>query len=420
MKSYVNTLLSLSLMLVTASTAVALPAQAQVEANVESKVHQEVTSISPELARIAVLNEIASMSPQHEFYGKWKNVQVTYEYELYDLNDEIVGYYFQLWAGTEKVGYYITSANVNLNPIIEYSATPEKEEFKNIPVEDKIFYFGGQGSVSASNREEVKEVITERIEALNKMSLDQLMNQSDLSSITADTGIESSQTLEVEEIFANLKLDEDPAAPSQWTNLLYSYANSFSAQALPSNYAINVPYISQRSPGIVGPRSACGPTTLAMILEYLGGHGLNVDDASKYNNSRIELVNANRNLTATTIAGTMSGNMVFGLQYALKPAMSGWEVTAINADTSNAQEQYKDRIVSNRPPAVMWFVIPYIPHEVDTRWHWQAGSAYSTSNNTFYFGVKDPDSKASTPSETVYYSWNSNKSGFLFVSYKQK
>jgi len=128
-----------------------------------------------------------------------------------------VGYYFQLWSGTEKVGYYLTSANTNLNPILEYSATAEKEEFKNIPPEDKIYYFGGQGAVSASNREEVKELISERIESLNAMSRDQSINQSDLSSMTADTGTANSQTLEIEETLARLKLDEDPAASSNLT-----------------------------------------------------------------------------------------------------------------------------------------------------------------------------------------------------------
>jgi len=53
-----------------------------------------------------VENDIKSLNPEHEFYGLWNHVQVVHRADLYDIHDNIMGYYFQLIDDGQSVGYY--------------------------------------------------------------------------------------------------------------------------------------------------------------------------------------------------------------------------------------------------------------------------------------------------------------------------
>ncbi|MFS0725680.1 hypothetical protein [Paenibacillus sp. 1P07SE] len=111
--------------------------------------------------------------------------------------------------------------------------------------------------------------------------------------------------------------------------------------------------------------------------------------------------------------------MIPSFKTLLNMYMSGWTATSVNADSSGAIDKFKDRIISSRPPLVMWDTLSWFPWvDAEVNWHWQTGNAYRTSGGVFEFGVKDPDNGSNNTS-TTYYSWVDNSDGFMFVSYKQ-
>lgn len=365
----------------------------------------EEETVSHETAQKAVEADLAGMNPEHEFYAQWQGSKVEYEKELYDLEDAVIGYYFLLKSDTETVGYYVASARTDLPPILEYGIKSELAEAKN---NERIYYFGGSGSIAGRDSAEVVAAIGDRVESQNEAIATE--EKGNLSNSRSGQGAAASEQQGLDEVVASLELDADLNAESHWEELL-NPPQGLTIAALPETYKLNVPFIYQRMAGVTGPGSACGPTTLAMILEYLGDQGLDVEDSRYYSNSIVNLVNGNRNIMSTGVFGTTSGNMVFGLNNTLRP---GWTITSINADSSGAIEKYKSRIVSGRPPALMWDKLVLFPWtDAQLKWHWQAGSAYTYSGSSFMFGVKDPDRDATTR----YYNWNSNQSGFLFISY---
>ncbi|OWA34259.1 hypothetical protein B9G55_18235 [Saccharibacillus sp. O16] len=366
------------------------------------------SAVSNETARQAVEADLAEMNSTHEFYESWQGAEATYVRELYDLQDQVVGYYFILKSGDKPVGYYVTSARTDLPPILEYGADANKPQFEAAQSGERLYYFGGRGVLAGQDAAQVTAEIRERVEVQNEAAAKQ--QNPPTASLQASEDAPAVQPKDADEVISDLALTSDPDAPAAWERVIHPQ-RGVTAAALPNAYSLGVPHINQRMAGIEGPGSACGPTTLAMILQYLGKQGLNVEDASHYGNSVVKLVNANRNIMATGPFGTTSGNMVFGLKNTLGP---GWSFSEVGADWSGAIENYKGRIVSGRPPAVMWdnlFLFPWT--DAQLKWHWQAGAAYRYSSGSFTFGVRDPDGD----SAMTYYNWASNQSGFLFISY---
>lgn len=376
---------------------------------IPSTVSAEEETISQETAQKAVEADLSGMNPDHEFYEPWQSAEVEYEKELYDLEDKVIGYYFLLKSETETVGYYVTSARTDLPPILEYGI---KSDFAEAANDEHLYYFGGSGSIAGRDSSEAVAEISDRLATQNEATAAEEKGKlyDSRSTLAAEQEATPPEQRELDEVVASLELDADPNAVSHWERLL-NPPQGLTAAALPETYKLNIPFIYQRMAGITGPGSACGPTALAMILEYLGNQGFDVEDSRYYNNSIVNLVNGNRNIMSTGVFGTTSGNMVFGLNNTLRP---GWTITSINADSSGAIEKYKSRIASGRPPALMWDKLILFPWtDAQLKWHWQAGSAYTYSGGSFMFGVKDPDRDATTR----YYNWNSNQSGFLFISY---
>ncbi|WP_143536045.1 hypothetical protein [Saccharibacillus sp. O23] len=375
-----------------------------------SSVSAEGTNVSDETARRAVEADLAAMNPEHEYYGRWQSAEATYVQELYDLEDRVIGYYFVLKSGGQPVGYYVTSARTDLPPILEYGADPSKPEFEAAAEGERIYYFGGRGAITGQDGAQATAEIRERVEAQNEAAAE--AKKVPAANLRQSEEEPAAPPENAEDVIASLTLAPHPDAAAEWERVANPPRGAVAA-ALPDTYKLDVPFIYQRTAGIDGPGSACGPTTLAMILQYLGKQGLDVEDARYYNNSVVGLVNGNRNIMSTGAFGTTAGNMVFGLQNTLRPR-PGWTFAQIDAASSGAIEKYKSRIASGRPPALMWDKLVLFPWtDAELKWHWQAGSAYTYSGGNFMFGVKDPD----RDSTTRYYNWTSNQSGFLFVSY---
>ncbi|GBF74012.1 hypothetical protein PA598K_02341 [Paenibacillus sp. 598K] len=369
---------------------------AENEALTENRGDKDIISI--EQAKQVVENDISTLTPEHEFFDLWKEVDVVFSSELYDITESVIGYYFKLMnsKGT-NVGYYITGARSDITPILQYSASPH-EDFEKRDKTLKIYYFSGKNFTFAQNADIL-------INQLNDMLSDLEKNQRNQTTIDKKT------------LMDQLTFNRNENAPSLWNQL--SDNKVMSVSSYPSAGWLDVTRIYQRLEGVDHPKSACGPTSLAMAIQYLSSLGYNVHDVSHFNYSFPQMINGYYNFLSSNFMGTSSGNMSFLVPTLLNMYMTGWTSTSVDADSSGAMDKFKDRIVSSRPPLVMWDQLSWFPWiDADVYWHWQTGNAYRTSGGAFQFGVKDPDNGINNTS-TIYYSWIDNQNGFMFVSYKQ-
>lgn len=359
--------------------------------------------IPVDIVRQVVESDIKDITPEHEFYGLWDDVQVVHRADLYDIHDNIMGYYFQLMEGQQSVGYYITGARYDITPILEYSSAPAKESLKSPEAGKKLYYFGGENQAVAANANELIAQIEVGINSFNE-EMQQQKNTTEASTVT------------LANVLKDLDLNVDPNSRQLWQQNLAS--DAVSLMAYPSAYYLAVPSMNQYQPGVNHPDSACGPTSLSMVVQYLHSLGLPVHNKHTYfNDSESEMINGMYNFLGTGIFGTSAGNMSYLTPQLLNMHMSGWTATNINANASGAIASYQDRIVSSRPPLVMWntpkFFVWLHP---DVKWHWQTGNGYRTTNGVFEFGAKDPSSNYTV---SKYYNWVSNQNHFLFTSYRQ-
>jgi hypothetical protein len=361
--------------------------------------------IPVDTAMQVVENDINSLTPEHEFYGLWNHVQVVHRADLYDIHDNIMGYYFQLMDDGQSVGYYISGARYDITPILEYSSAPAKDSLESPETGKKLYYFGGENQAAAANADDLIAQIELGVKTYNEKLLQQKT-------------ITDASTLTLANVLNKLELNEDPNSPQLWQQKLNS---NVSLLAYPSAYYLAVPSMNQYQSGVNHPKSACGPTSLSMAIQYLHSIGLNVHDMQTYfNNSEPQMINGMYNLLGSGIFGTSAGNMSYMTSYLLNMHMSGWTATNVNGSSSGATDKFKDRIVSSRPPLVMWdtfglnFLFPWL--DPDVSWHWQTGNGYRTTNGVFELGVKDPSSSYTI---SKYYNWTANQSYFLFTSYTQ-
>lgn len=347
-------------------------------------------------------SDIKSLTPEHEFYGLWDHVQIVHRADLYDVHDNIMGYYFQLLNNGQSIGYYITGARYDITPILEYSSAPAKESLELRENGKKLYYFGGENQVSAANANELIAQIELGVNTFNK-KVQQQKNTSDTSTLTLSN------------VLKDLDLNVDPNSPQLWQE---SLSNTVSLMAYPDAYYLAVPSMNQYQPGVDHPTSACGPTSLAMAVQYLHSLGLPVHNMQTYyNNSQSEMINGMYYFLGTGIFGTSAGNMSYLTPNLLNRHMSGWSAENVNANESGAIDKFKDRIVSSRPPLVMWDQLEiFFWLDPSVTWHWQTGNGYRTSNGVFQLGVKDPSSDYTN---SKYYNWAANQNYFQFVSYKQ-
>lgn len=387
-----KTIAMLLLIVVLSSTALIPPS-----ASAQSEIIPVDTAIQ------AVEYDINSLPPEHEFYGLWNHVQVVHRADLYDIHDNIMGYYFQLMDGGQSVGYYISGARYDITPILEYSSAPTKDSLEFPEEGKKFYYFGGENQAKAADANELIAQIELSVNTFN----DKVQQQKNSSNMT---------TLTLPNVLKGLDLNVDPNSSQLWKQSLDS--DAVSLLAYPEAYYLNVPSMNQYQSGVKHPNSACGPTSLSMAIQYLHSIGLSVHNMQTYfNNSESEMINGMYNFLGTNFLGTSAGNMSYLTPQLLNMHMSGWTATNVNADASGAIDKYKDRIVSSRPPLVMWDTLGIFPWlDPAVTWHWQTGNGYRTTNGVFELGVKDPSSNYTV---SKYYNWAANKSFFLFTSYKQ-
>lgn len=207
-------------------------------------------------------------------------------------------------------------------------------------------------------------------------------------------------------------MDRDPITnQAKWdyylsdSSLIAPFATPY-----PTSKELAVTRIWQRSSGISSPKSSCGPTTGAMIVNYYKSKGYTIRGSSYYVGGNSGLVNHLYSEMNSGIFGTSLSDFAGGLFDHLRHDGKStiWRGLAYD-DATNHYIEYKDAIYTDRPVAIRYNF--FVSSDSYVNYHFVAGIAYKEQNGTNYFGIKDPDN-GETTTETRYLSWDSQAKNF--------
>lgn len=194
--------------------------------------------------------------------------------------------------------------------------------------------------------------------------------------------------------------------------LLNSTLNSTNISSTYSKKELAVTRIWQRTTGITSPKSACGPTTGAMIVNYYKSLGYNVRGSSYYG-GHAGLVNHLYTEMNSGMLGTSLSNFASGLFDHLEHDDSTTTWTGLSYDHPNSAINYdtfKSYIDSNRPSAIRYDF--FVSNDSYTNYHFVAAVGYEViPSGSKYFGIKDPDN-GQTNTSTVWLNWAAQAPNF--------
>lgn len=207
---------------------------------------------------------------------KWQDAEIALKLELYGLEDEVLGYYFDVIDNGQAVGYVLASADKGLPPILQYGEGQFAEEgISTMRHDTKFYYLGGLRYSISENAENVKQNYQQnyqqRVNSLSENYLDDNTLNPELKPIPRDVN----------------------QFKESWDSLL----NNNNIQ---STYrTLNVSRVYQRVSGVNKPDAACGPTVGVMIARFLR----NYDDKIR-NYTDANFINHLDNLMGTYYWGT--------------------------------------------------------------------------------------------------------------------
>lgn len=362
--------------------------------------------VSIKEANIAIENFINNT----DYLSQMKGAVIQHTYSLYDVDDTVIAYYFTIKKNDENIGFFITSARKNIDPLLEYgfgelevAEFQLEEEFGN-----RIYYLGAQHFLYARNKVELEK----HYEELKQKSLRQLHS----------IPLTEAEMLDLQSWIKNKKLtgiQQDNTESPGWRNLLNSPTapnnseiNSTSKKVLP------VDRIWQRRDGINNKNSACGPTTGAMIIDYYHDNlGYNVRDNDFYG-SWANLVNHLRLEMDTYLWGTTMNNWREGLYNHVHHNGGSWDdfqfkgvgnsnffITAINSDD----------------PVGIRFDY-FVENEEEINYHFVTGIGYNKNGSytgDLHVAYKDPDGGKNN-SGTKWLDWTEFDQDFTFAYLNKK
>lgn len=313
----------------------------------------------------------------NEMY-KWQDAEIALKLELYGLEDEVLGYYFDVIDNGQAVGYVLASADKGLPPILQYGEGQFAEEgISTMRHDTKFYYLGGLRYSISENAENVKQNYQQnyqqRVNSLSENYLDDNTLNPELKPIPRDVN----------------------QFKESWDSLL----NNNNIQ---STYrTLNVSRVYQRVSGVNKPDAACGPTVGVMIARFLR----NYDDKIR-NYTDANFINHLDNLMGTYYWGTYANQWGQGMEDHLNfnhlPSHK-WYV--MHSRANGNWNQYYNSINNNRPVALRFDF--FTGDQAYDNYHFVAGIGYDFIQNDAYAGVKDPDG-GSNNTGTHWFSWYIN------------
>lgn len=343
-----------------------------------------------------IVKQVAQDFLQRAPFSSWKEGTVRFESHLYDLNDQVIGYYFSVQQNNEGLGYVLVSSSKDLPPILQFGDRGINYNVdQNIKNGNRFYYLGAFQYQFGKNSNEVKDkFLKAKQSALHKLENEGLQN--------------SEQFIKV--VNSELRdLSKNSAYQKSWEKALISKGEDqqISTQGTVSQGTVlNVTRVWQRQSGVNSPNSSCAPATGTMITNYFGSQGYDVRTSSYYGGDA-SLINHLYYDMNTAAWGTSAGGFSTGLQTHLNHDLypsAPWNsfTQAASGNWSNYESQINKsrpvglRFDSNNDP---WAYGDY---------HFVAGNAYYIDQEDAFAGCKDPDG-GEYNTGTNYFSWGINE-----------
>ncbi|WP_010095707.1 C39 family peptidase [Ornithinibacillus scapharcae] len=330
-----------------------------------------------------------------------RNTEVILKNYLYDIDDTILGYHFELYNLDNYQGYIVISATTDRDPVLESGAGLFMEEQPK--ANEKIYYLGAFSYIFAEDINHLHKVFQSAKEDYIKELEREFstMNNSDFIS-----GINDLQN-EIEEV-NKMNLESLNRLPGEfekeWKDILTpNKVNLSSYKRLP------VTRVYQRVSGVTKPTKACGPAVAVMINNYYKGKGYWVKDSTDYGGHANYINRMIKEMNTGTL-GTSAANFRDGLRRQLnvnhKTSTSPWRAWTLSGN--GYFESYKTSISGNRPVALRFDNI--IKGSKFTKYHFVAGIGYDGTEAI----VKDPDNGKTNTGDRRF-SWKTNQSVITMI-----
>ncbi|TQK63695.1 peptidase C39-like protein [Brevibacillus sp. AG162] len=271
--------------------------------------------------------------------------------ELYDTNDEHIGYYYEL-ENAESY-FFIVSANTDYSPV--FAAGKGKIKLQELE-DDEKYYFLGNTSILKSNDG------SRLVKKINK-------------------------GLQKKEKDIEFTIQKNREAKSIWESYTTEEASDVSTLRVDEEY-LNVTRFTQWEDGVNNPASSCGPATIAAIAEYWRSKkGFDTIDGLDYF-TRTEMINA----IYKYHGGKSYGMSVSNVRSGLKSYINRGHTHTVSTDSFNSFSTYKYEIGRSRPLAVKFdqyftFFEPDAEYAYD--YHWTVGVGYLEDGTDKYLYIQD-------------------------------
>lgn len=324
---------------------------------------------------------------------------LNYYSNMYDIDDTILGYYFDIRNNNETVGYIVVSATTERTPILQFGLGAIDDNYKINVQKERAYYLNAMNLMYAQNAADLKtkhkNLISKKLMAIenkikNSTNEDEKQMLNKALQEVKDNKLESLTKGEYTESWNKLNAGKKDSSKE--------------VKILSTTYKeLSVTRLWQRTAGVTYEDSACGPTTGAMIANYLKSTGYNVRNSSYYGGNA-EFINHLWGEMAWWW-GTSSSAFRGEMKEHLNKDYSSTKFSAIVWDSGSYYNNLKGEINSGLP-----FGIRFDSNSaanVYSSYHWVAGIGYWTTSVDEFIGIKDPDSGEFNTS-THWISWETN------------
>ncbi|WP_371018987.1 C39 family peptidase [Pseudalkalibacillus sp. JSM 102089] len=352
-------------------------------------------SVSTKTARGIIENYINDK----EYISHWRGASIKEKHKLYNVDDTLLGYYYEVKEGNNILGYFITSATFEYEPILEYG----EGELSQFDIEstkgNKIYYLGGLDYKFAKDNKELKQ----KHDDIKQKTLNKLEKEGKKNTKLYEK-IEKEKLKSIQKNSEHKKLWDEYLQDNKQSS---SFFSPNVARAASSYKVLAVDDIEQDRNGIDHPGSACAPTVGAMIADYYHDvKGYNVLDNAYYG-SWAKLVNhlydeMNTNWYGTSITEWSHG-MYDHVTHKVHPSSWGYNYL----DATYNEHKFTQSIESDDPVALR-FDRYKSSSSVYTEYHFITGIGFDKNGSysgDLHVAIKDPDDNSSG---TKWIDWTVN------------
>lgn len=325
----------------------------------------------------------------------WNTSKVAFLTNIYDLFDNVVGYYYNVLGDNDNpIGYILVSADKGLPPVLQFGDNVISEDFSESLSEGKRFYYLGVFNYHFGEN---------AIEVKSKFAVAKMIKLKNMENKGLVDSIEYKR-------FKNYELKDIPKNYGKYDSSWVKVING--EYGITSNSKeLSVTRIWQRMAGVNNPNSSCGPAVGAMITNYYGS-SYNVR-TSNYYGGDAQLINHLYNEMNTGLLGTTAahwgGGMESHLNHNYVPAE---KFIYTKFDALFNWVQYEANINKNRPVALR-FDLNTNPYAY-ADYHFVAGIGYKYVGEEGYAGIKDPDGGQNNTG-TIWIYWGTNDTDMTMI-----